>query len=557
MAACDLQWKPTKCGFFSRGSLPALVTHLEQRARSIDRAAAPGDLAFILQLQLVPRSDEGMRFLGGYLAHESSTAWAAERVAEHFRGLLPRLRDLHYCQQPGDGRGSRELQLAILRSCCVTRGVYLMRVTRPEVLDTALAMYDGEVRAALIRTLCLTGGELERDDILMQAALPVRLGGLGIVSLSRLAPAAFCGCLASLGKQIAHALGPHAQLLSDERLRTISAFRFHHQQLLSIHSDPSVQTSLSAGLAAPQLDLTTCSYSHAQRAFSRLVHAADSARLFATVASQLPIHLRAYTTGHIARLHDVQSYGAGAWLIPSWVGQDSRMGDRTFLMAVRLRLGVPLDFDSPDDRYAWRPLSSHCRPRHQRMLRALERALAHADLSPSHRMGDLARTLDGSTSCELDTACDALSGTGKLGIDVSVVSPACATALQNTPASRDEPLAAAKAQEAEKRRHYEHQMAADATLVPFVLQVFGGWGPSAESFLRDLLPRLRASVGSSTLFYSTWDDGDHADPGRDGAHAMFVQHSIGFAVQHGNADLLLAHLEERRAVTYGRRMRQM
>ena len=431
-----------------------------------------------------------------------------------------------------------------------------MRTLAPEVTRLLAVEFDVHMREAWARALQLRAVDL-RADVLLQASLPVRHGGLGLFDSERLRVADFCGSLARHGAEIAalfSTIGLEHLLVADDdracpRLRT---FRHHHRALLALTREDGAVVTMPAALDAPSLDLSSCSHHHARRAFAGIIH--DRARrgigdAITATTDWLPFVRRQ----HRAALRSAAGFGAGAWLHHPIGARLFEMDADRFILAIRLRLRLPLfrpglccPCGEPCDTFGFHAMSCMACggparfERHQLVRDEVSWALAQAGRRP--RVDGLDAMLSTSAgSSQLDLRADGRDPASHVGVDVTVCTPTHATGIRLDSDTRS--LAVARFDEGQKRRKYRRHILPGWSLLPVALEVYGAWGPAFETYLRTELLHDMAAHGSHD-YDPHWDD---PIAGADRSLvAQYAQQRVAVALQSGNAGLII----ERRAM-YG------
>lgn len=383
-------------------------------------------------------------------------AFAAEYVRTKRVKKTQRLRDEVVNLE--DAHAGYKILSQCLGAC---RLLYAMRTTRPDWLQEVAAEADAAVREAMEALL----GRPLREEAWLQATLPIRLGGLGLRSAARHAPAAH---LAS----VAETVGLCSQmdtayvfegLLPDSGVGTACA------QLAAVV--PEKAAGLSADPAAVPR----------QRVLSGWVDDALVAHLSRTLSVVGQARLRATASPH-----------AGAWL----TAQASptlclHMPSAEFVAAVRLRLGeaaFPTDSWCPKCDAVLDTMGLHAvecaaggdrTTRHHSLRDFLyifaRKAGLHVEREQAGLLPNQPRRRPG------DLVFPLWPGGVPIAVDVAVTSPfrqaVVAEAAKQT-------LVAAKSYEAHKLADRETATLCAAQglrLMPMVAEVTGGWGPDAQT----------------------------------------------------------------------------
>ena len=376
--------------------------------------------------------------------------------------------------------------LLLLRHCaCFCRVADASRVTPPGLHSTALDAFDAGVRACL-EHMCT--GPL-RSEAWAQATLASSVGGLGLRSTRRHAPAAYLASLVNTA-QACVLLDPDYDLATHSAY--LAAITAHNQDVLQ-----------SDHLRAP-VPLTT-----RQRELSQALDRAVISQLLA------PGQGREAARAHLRLL---ELPGSGAWLhAPPSEALGLHVAPRLFRVMVQLRLRLPV---SPEDTRC--PLCdgvadtfgdhSRCCPcggdrvkRHNR-FRAVVAARVQAaglgvevekpGLLPLRPDGDGAE--DGGRGARHRRPADVWVAQwglrGAAAFDLAVTSGLRAGAVLSESARSG--VAAAEAYEARKRTHLQteqHCKAEGLQFVPLVAEASSrGWGPTAASTWRQLAGLIAA-----------------------------------------------------------------
>ena len=176
-----------------------------------------------------------IKVLGAFLGQASEcSARLLARVETHLGNLVKvsRLRDTRR------DKVALQVQLEINRFCGNTSLVYFLRTMGVEVTRDAAARHDALIEAAfhrIVGTGLATPGQSSRA--VMQARLPVNMGGMGLTSQSLIADAATIGSWALCWRPMCR-LCP--QLFGDvdistSSLRPLRELRQAHQRTLEVH----------------------------------------------------------------------------------------------------------------------------------------------------------------------------------------------------------------------------------------------------------------------------------------------------------------------------------
>jgi hypothetical protein len=355
-----------------------------------------------------------------------------------------------------------------------------------------------------------------KGQALEQAMLPTPLAGLGLRSAQALASIAFVSsqarsasridndntttptgmelatCLNSLRSQLPRAV-------KDLLPSTASAFRLHFKQ----HSAHQLQHALTAAME--------------RHAFDRLLqHAGPLDR---------------------ARLHAASAPKASLWITAAPTSPDTRLDNFTMRLSLRRLLGLPPSDIAPlRCRFCnqangdmqlnpWHPIScprlagTLSTKRHNHVVDTISRwatRLGGYVTKPTKRQALKHQDKDVIPDFDLQLGPSRYIG------DVTIPDP---TAPSHVAKAAQGPLAVAAEAAKKKQDNYrEHmrQLKPSATLVPFVVETYGGFGVEASNFIKDL-------IAQSAHFKSVWQPSELI-------HNIWW--SISCAVQRENASIM-------------------
>ena len=381
--------------------------------------------------------------------------------------------------------------LCLLRHAfALPKMLYVLR-TSPCFLSSELENFDLLLRSLLgsITNLNL----LDNDAAWTQASLPVWSGGLGIRSVTQLAPSAFLASAAGSSSLVSQLLPSTLRLVPDPfQSDAIVLWKARHDEAPPTGTASTQQKSWDTPVV--------------NAAFNRLLESAPDER------SQ-------------ARLRAAQRKESGAWLnaLPlSAIGL--RMDGETIRIAMGLRLGVPLCLPhmcqhcgSEVDSLGTHGLSCYKsqgrHPRHASVNGLIQRHLSAAGI-PAH--------LEPSGVCRSDgkrpDGASIMPWSRGRTLVWDVTCPDTFAPSHVRLASGEAGLVAAQAEQRKNRKYAE--LLASHHFTPVAVETSGVFGPEAASFFKDLGHRLRLQSGD-ILSYS-----------------HLVQ-QVAVAVQRGNAAAVL------------------
>ena len=371
----------------------------------------------------------------------------------------------------------------LLKNCLsMPKLLFSLRTSPCFAYTDALTSLDNSLRETISSILNVVCNEAEWA----QAALPAKMGGLGIPSPSSIASAAFLSSYHSSSHLAAAFTG-------------------------AVESPPHVQEALSHWrMVSGQVQPPTSAH---QSAWTTPVYRAQHDAL-----------LQSASTEQLARLHGCSAPGAAAWLsaLPSST-LGLRLTSEQLRIAVCLRLGSRVYSQhacvcgSQADVYGQHSLScGHMRARHSRhqqlneiVSRALTASMVPNKLEPVGLLRDDNRRPDGITLVPWKRGCN-------LAWDASCVHRLARSWL---PISSVKGTPAADQSEARKRVKYG-DLGSHIIFEPVIVETLGGLSTTTVKFFHEVGRRLRSITG---------------DPR---AHQHLLQR-IGIAVQRGNAGCVL------------------
>ena len=173
------------------------------------------------------------------------------------------------------------------------------------------------------------------EHVITKAQLPISMGGIGMVSMARISPAAYAGSWMASGQLVAQLVSESlidrlcAQPVEDgspaELLPCVAAF---HKARASVDTARSLLGNGGVG----RVDLSRASDTRLQAAYTQDIHALQQQELLnhPAVLSELG-HAQARLTGECS--------AGGSWLTCVHGRQQQLMGDADFRLAVEDRLG--------------------------------------------------------------------------------------------------------------------------------------------------------------------------------------------------------------------------
>ena len=447
------------------------------------------------------------------------------RLASRIHELTPLLEKLT------DRRLSAQEATVLLTQCVVAKVGYLWRCCPPSVTGEAAELFDdmiAETASKIWGVSELTGKSL------VQAQLPVRLGGCGLGNARKTATEAWYCAQAQAAPFLYQEFqdkGPPGRIVE-----TVAAYKTiaascdpKADQLppnayiaLSWHKDSSIRDRSKDSFSKNKLqhDLTT---QRAEKEANELITTADNkseqARLYATQASKSGLFLKALPLLPCLALRDF----------------DYRVG-------VRHRLGLPPP-EMPDyclvcKRHVdisldpWHCLN--CPAQFGRRITRRHDHIVDTITSWANKIGARASREPRQEEDKRGKRPDikiTIGATTYL-LDVTVRNPACPSHASEGAKGK---LKVAEKAEKEKTDKYKALAEREkAKFVPFAVETFGGMGAAASEFILNLLKESK--------------DLQHAWAPWEVVYGL--QHSVAVAIQRGNASLVSAaiHSHRRRAV---------
>ena len=366
----------------------------------------------------------------------------------------------------------------LLRHCHVPRLNYLARSVPQATFQSAAQIHDDMTRNTFLNIL---GVSSLSEDTWNQASLPIKMGGFGLTSTMRIAPAAF---LAGWSHSIAE-LPIRFPYLSDAVTSLLSPGTC--QPLICDSINQAIK-SLNGKFDSQQL-LDLLDHPHKlQNKISSIIHKRD-AHICLETATQT-------SDRDAARIRSTQGQGAGSWLEAIPTEEALALKPNEFRLAASLRLGIPPPFvDWNIQCECGRPVDDYhlitCKfgggPvwQHDEIVNAWSSCLhelkIHHDKEPRHRYSgndnrpDIVMYDSGSS----------------YDLDVALAHPFSSDALRK--ASQEGGSAAARREE-RKRVKYQAQVLLDTSslsFTPLVFEHFGRWGTTAMDFLNSLARKSR------------------------------------------------------------------
>ena len=423
-----------------------------------------------------------LRLLGSPILDESFTSYINEKI-QNFNDVSERLYKI-----------SKHSAFTLIRYCCFgPKFTYILRSSHiwkhPQVLDKV----DQIIRSTLTSIL-----NVALDDrAWQQAALPIRMGGLGVRKISSVSLPAFLSSVHSTDTLT-------RKILSSSALVDVEV--------------PCLTDALDAWkMATPNTDLpgNRCS----QRQWDGPLCSTIRNNLLNTCNS----------AAERARLLAVGEWESGLWLqaIPS-SSIGTMLDDTTFRIATCLRLGAPCvaphrcHCGEAVDSLGHHGLSC-CRSagriaRHASINDIIRRALSTAGvpavLEPNGLVRDDGKRPDGMTLLPWKMG-------RPLVWDATCVDTLAPSHLPSTAVCAG---AAAASAETTKRRKYNN-LIGNYSFEPFGVETLGPWGPSSRLLYKDIAKRL-------------------VDASRDQRAGLFFGQRISIAIQRGNAASLLGTFPE-------------
>jgi hypothetical protein len=440
----------------------------------------PGDCdSFPSDLQQVPGS--GVSLLGGPLGDAAfAEGLVRRRVAAISAGLeLLALVD------------NAQIELALLRHCLgMPKFTFALRTCSPTLMPSAIGAFDAAMWEALRRILGHRGLPPAARD---QAALPIDLGGLGIPTAASRALPAFLGSIAQTSAT-QRLLLPAATPLRSDYLPAWEAFCTAYPQPTPLTS------SLLEGHAKPQ---QWC---------SGLVDAALRLRLLAS-GDRTQDSQQDHAADRIrARLLSASLPYSGAWLSAFPIRHlDFTLPSRMFRMLLRYRLGIPLasspslcghcngqTLDIYGDHAAQCPGVFGNTARHNLVRDALFVLLKKANFAART---EVLRLFPGDPGKRpADVLVDYWTGSRSVCLDVAISNPLSLSAIKY---AAKRPGYAAHHTASKKQSKYAAACRVNnLAFVPFVLETFGGFGPSAVAVVKRIAAAL-SDASDMTLAVAT------------------------------------------------------
>jgi hypothetical protein len=401
-----------------REAEPLTGLHLNLRKCELWWPKLPPDIEATYPATLQVHRATGVELLGCPLGGEEFAEALVGKRVEKIRQCLSRL---HRLQDP-------QIELALLRSCMgMPKFNFCLRTCSPSHIQRAIKAFDECISESLVRLL---GGPGCTQAALTQAQLPASLGGLGLpTAASRAGPAFIASKVQTLVSQHALLTPPGgtppppdtAEDLRPDFLPALDAFQ-------AAYPDPSL-LSLSALVAETK----------PQQVMSARV---DQAALKALQAATR-------TVPELARLRDLQAPFAGSLAtVPPNRALGFRLRPMEFRLSIRYRLGLPLA-DRPRpcplcpgtlDIYGVHAASCKAYPgistRHNAVrdatLEAAKKAKFAAESETLHLLDHSPDTLGRRPA---DVLVHGWEGEKAMCLDVSVVNPLTASAIDRWPAS--------------------------------------------------------------------------------------------------------------------------
>ena len=132
----------------------------------------------ISSMSTIPVTSEGFKILGIPVGKTEFVSRSCSTIAEGGSELRKQLVDLDNVQGA----------MLLLRYCHTTRLNHLAQGVYPETLEPAAIIHDQQTKSTF--TILLRFGNIS-DPSWVQATLPVRLGGIGLISLQKISPFAY------------------------------------------------------------------------------------------------------------------------------------------------------------------------------------------------------------------------------------------------------------------------------------------------------------------------------------------------------------------------------
>jgi hypothetical protein len=418
----------------------------------------------------------GLRLLGVPLG---GPAYVRERMREITSDWERGLTDL-------EGLGESQLAYRLLRECVVQRPSYFTRIMEPtEEWFAALHDFDDVISGTLCTLLRVTETTDEEElatigQAVRQSRLPIRMGGMGLVSVAAVAPLSY--------------LCSWAQTLPT---------------LVETFPDIFPSPGPESGPLCPGRATAAGLISHLGDFPSEedLAHEYPD-RLFQSWSGRLHAHTQTLLVdditedSHSIRMGSVLGTQAGAWLTaaPRSLGDRFHMSSAAWGFAARFRLGLdPLELDhisscstgctmELDQRGSGRlhhilgcRYGGHRMRRHRTLVEEVAAIAAESRIGTSVIMEDAAMFHDvhpegvSETTLRPDISYTESAGTVSIALDVTIRTPV------STPG-----LAASRA-EREKARKYAPWLAArpgSAELRPLAIETYGHMGADFAAWLR-------------------------------------------------------------------------
>jgi hypothetical protein len=368
---------------------------------------------------------------------------------------------------------NKQAALHLLRYCCVSRPVMLLRTVPPQCTAAAAAAYDDGMRQALAALMGVRGLD-EQSEAWRVATLPLRPGLGCALATSTAAPAYAASWSAFLAVQ--PAFFPQLTPLLPTILSSTSVLAT---------AAAAARTLVAEGRAAKSSPTGGDVVAKLQNSLALIAINARRKQLLTNAS-----HLSA------ARLHSAAGQGASAWLtaIPSIPAL--RLSNTAFTVCLATHLGLPLPIAMPRFCKCGAPadsLGNHfaaCKHlggailRHDRVVGLVAQLASAAGViarkEQSHVIGENKR---------LDLVLREYAPSGRdVAIDVKIVHPLAEGHLAH---AATHPQGTARRGEAQKVAKYGALcVAQDIDFVPTVWESFGSAAPTTISFFRGLASRV-------------------------------------------------------------------
>lgn len=386
---------------------------------------------------------------------------------------------------------------SILRMCINARFNHVLRCVSPINTLAACRRLDSAVQNAVLSILNirmqLTTADMTRIRMLL--SLPIRHGGMGLLSNEAIAPAAYIGSWALSGALVANIL-PGVQ-----NPATQANHPGLHALNQTLQSHPALTERL-ASLIGPGPILTaifTRQFARVQHVLSDIIHVTNKVALTASL-----------TPRQLTIFNSQSSQYAGAWLaaLPK-SGHEQTLSDRVFEIGYLTRLMIPftpgpmvpptcpachshIDASSLlDHAFNCESVGGYRTRRHTKLIHVLRKCISSAGVD-NHKEIPLTvyhfARRPGFTN-NINLQADILTynaGAATCAIDISVKNPDDTPNRQPLP-----PGTTARDGELKKLRKYNRQLVfPQGGLVPFSLETHGAWGEMARSYFRSLAARI-------------------------------------------------------------------